>query len=61
MKCWNEEPYDRPTFTELVEELDDMLSKMTDEVCFLKHKMLQWFEAKNPELVLRVESSTKPY
>ncbi|XP_046850980.1 fibroblast growth factor receptor 4-like [Xenia sp. Carnegie-2017] len=31
MKCWNEEPYDRPTFTELVEELDDMLSKMTDE------------------------------
>ena len=32
MRCWNEEPYIRPTFTDLVEELDTMLSKMTNEV-----------------------------
>lgn len=32
MRCWKEEPYIRPTFTDLVEELDTMLSKMTNEV-----------------------------
>ncbi|XP_028403293.1 fibroblast growth factor receptor 4-like [Dendronephthya gigantea] len=30
-RCWNEEPYIRPTFTDLVQELDAMLSKMTNE------------------------------
>ncbi|CAB3977038.1 fibroblast growth factor receptor 4-like, partial [Paramuricea clavata] len=31
LRCWKEEPYIRPTFTDLVEELDTMLSKMTNE------------------------------
>lgn len=32
LRCWNEEPYIRPTFTDLVQQLDSMLSKMTSEV-----------------------------
>ncbi len=32
LRCWDEEPYIRPTFTDLVKELDTMLSKMTNEV-----------------------------
>ncbi|XP_046850988.1 fibroblast growth factor receptor 4-like isoform X2 [Xenia sp. Carnegie-2017] len=31
LRCWNEEPYIRPTFTDLVQQLDSMLSKMTSE------------------------------
>ena len=31
-RCWREEPDARPTFTDIVKELDTMLSNMTNEV-----------------------------
>ncbi|XP_077522777.1 fibroblast growth factor receptor 2-like [Amblyomma americanum] len=30
-ECWNQSPYQRPTFTELVEDLDRILTFATDQ------------------------------
>ena len=36
LQCWHENPYDRPSFTELYTRLDDMLSQSSDYICDLE-------------------------
>ncbi|XP_072039160.1 uncharacterized protein [Amphiura filiformis] len=37
LQCWHENPYDRPSFTELYTRLDDMLSQTSDDyICDLE-------------------------
>lgn len=36
-ECWHAVPTQRPTFKQLVEELDKVLLSISDEVGFLKH------------------------
>ena len=36
MKCWANDPADRPTFTELAESIGNLLQDSVKQVCF-KH------------------------
>ena len=39
LQCWHENPFDRPSFTELYTRLDDILSQSSDYICDLENNV----------------------